>query len=142
MDFQNIMFGVLVGIFFIMVLIGIVNTNLMTVFERVREIGTLMAIGLARRHIIRLFLLESLFISVMGGVIGGTLGVILVTAIGHHGVRFEFPAFNSVMTLRPFVTFGMVAVAIGFAVFSGIAAALYPASRAAKMNPADALRSI
>jgi putative ABC transport system permease protein len=133
----KILQGVLVGIASISLIvasIGIMNTMLMSVMERTHEIGVMKAIGAKNRDVLSLFLLESSMVSVVGGVLGGALGVIGANVISFGiGTAFgvEFPAIVKVEVLL-----GGIAVAMLVGVLSG----LYPARKASKMSPVEAVR--
>jgi putative ABC transport system permease protein len=108
------------------------NTMLMSVFERTREIGTLRAVGWSRMRVLRLILAESLALGVLGAVAGFGLGVALIALIT------ASPALSGMISLRPTpeaFTLGLI-VALALAGLGG----LYPAWRASSLQPADALR--
>jgi putative ABC transport system permease protein len=108
--------------------IGIMNIMLVSVTERTREIGLRMAVGAKGRNILAQFLTESLVLSLAGGSIGLSLGLGLAKAVA---VQFSMPV--------P-VSLNVVALAVGFSAAVGIGFGLYPAMKAAQMNPIDALR--
>lgn len=108
--------------------IGIMNIMLVSVTERTREIGIRKALGARTRDVMVQFLTESAILSACGGMIGVTLGVGLV-AIGG-------AALDMKVVIRPAV----VLLAVGFSAVVGIFFGLYPASKAAKSDPIDALR--
>lgn len=121
-------FGALAGIALLVGGIGIMNIMLVSVTERTREIGVRVALGARRRDILMQFLVESATISALGGSIGMMLGV----GIG---------AIISLVLKTPIiVSFGTMLVAFGFSSAIGIIFGLYPANRAAKLDPIDALR--
>lgn len=130
----KLVMGAITGISLIVGGIGIMNILLASVSERTREIGIRRATGATSREILIQFLAESVAISGLGsfvGVVVGYLGSVLITAI-----------IRSV-TNAPFHTafaWSSVFVAIGAAVFVGITFGLYPARKASKMSPVDAIR--
>lgn len=107
--------------------IGIMNIMLVSVSERTREIGIRKAIGAARGNILMQFLIEALVVSLMGGLLG--LGISVAA------VRFLAPILNMKLTI-PVDVAGM---AIGFSVLIGVVFGMYPANKASKLKPIDAL---
>jgi putative ABC transport system permease protein len=109
--------------------IGIMNIMLVTVTERTHEIGLRKAIGAKRRDILFQFLIEAMTLSLLGGVIGIIIGTSGALAIG-----------RLVDNFKPTVQPGSVLLATGFSLAVGLFFGLYPALRAARLNPIDALR--
>ncbi|MGD0838786.1 MAG: FtsX-like permease family protein [Polyangia bacterium] len=128
------------AIFMVVALLGIVNTMLMSVLERTREIGTMMALGARRRSILALFLLEAAILGCLGGLIGSALGEALVFRIGRSGLRFHMS--TSTLHVHPFVDPAFFAVALGLAAAGAIIAAIWPALRASRLRPVTALASV
>jgi putative ABC transport system permease protein len=124
-------YAVMVGVAGISLLvggIGIMNIMLVSVTERTREIGLRKALGAARSHLMIQFISEAAGLSSVGGLIGLSLGAGLAALVGG-------------ATPVPARIIGWsVPLAFGFAVFVGVAAGLYPALKAARMHPVDALR--
>jgi putative ABC transport system permease protein len=127
----GILSGVLTGIAAISLLvggIGIMNIMLVTVTERIKEIGLLKAIGATRGNILTQFLIESVALTVSGGLIGTVLGIGVGAILSHFlKVPFLLPVTSIIFST-------VVSIVIGL-VFG-----IYPAQRAAKMNPIEALR--
>ena len=136
-------FDLLLGIFGSLALavatLGIVNTLVMAILERRREIGILKALGAADRDVKQLFFAEAGVMGLLGGVGGVALGWLIGRALtigtNIYLRRQELPAVNISS-----VPWWLVAGAIAFAVGVSLAAGIYPASRAAKLNPVEALR--
>ena len=124
----NILY-VLLALSVIVSLFGIVNTLVLTVFERTRELGMLRAIGMTRRQVRRMIRHESVITALIGGVLGIILGVVLGALLI---ARVEFIEFS-------FPTVQIVVFALA-AILVGIVAAIFPARRAAKLNPLEALQ--
>jgi putative ABC transport system permease protein len=136
-------FDLLLGIFGSLALtvasLGIINTLVMAILERRREIGILKALGAADRDVRRLFFAEA---GVMG-LVGGIFGVCLGWSIGK-ALTFGTNVYLSRQQLPPIdlssVPWWMVVAAIVFSFVVSLAAGIYPASRAARLNPVEALR--
>ena len=129
--------GGIAGIALFVAGIGIMNIMLVSVTERTKEIGLRKAIGAKRRHILTQFLVEAVVLSLTGGILGALLGVFMGKGVALLIVKFvwadsDWPSVISVGTIMLGLT---VSVSVG--VFFG----LYPANKAAKLTPVEALRS-
>jgi putative ABC transport system permease protein len=129
----------------IIVAAGVLNTALMSVFERTREVGTLRAFGAHRRRVLQLFLLEALFLGFFGALGGGALGATLVGLFGRYGI----PAFSEAQRysyggdyLFPRIDWAEVTAVPALMMVVCVLAALGPAVMAARKRPADALRYV
>jgi putative ABC transport system permease protein len=109
--------------------IGVMNIMLVSVTERIREIGLRKALGATPRVIRRQFLVEASVLGTVGGVLGALLGIIGAEVLPH--------LISDPITVSPVAAIGAIAVAILIGIIFGV----YPASRAAKLPPIDALRS-
>ena len=125
----SIILGAIAGISLLVGGIGIMNIMLATVTERTREIGIRRALGAKQKDIIFQFLIETIVLSGLGGILGVGLGIGLPFIL-----RYFLP------DMEPVVTGQSVLMAFGVSVLIGILAGLYPAMRAAKMDPIEALR--
>jgi len=112
--------------------IGIMNIMLVSVTERTREIGIRKAVGAKRRDILSQFLTEATILSVSGGVIGLVISALIAGLIGGQ----QFGTFS----LRPVITLDSILLAVTFSIAVGLFFGIYPATRAAALNPIDALR--
>jgi putative ABC transport system permease protein len=124
----NILY-VLLALSVIVSLFGIVNTLVLTVFERTREIGMLRAIGMTRRQVRRMIRHESVITALMGGVLGIVLGVVLGGLLVY---RVDFIQFS--LPIASLIIFAIAAIVVG------ILAAIFPARRAARLNVLEALQ--
>ncbi|MDT3698112.1 MAG: ABC transporter permease [Thermincola sp.] len=124
----TLMLGGIAGISLVVGGIGIMNIMLVTVTERTREIGVRKAIGAKRGDILRQFLIEAIVVSGAGGIIGILCGLLLSAVVG------------SLMSINTAVSPQIVGLSFGFSVLVGIIFGLYPANKAAKLNPIEALR--
>jgi ABC-type antimicrobial peptide transport system permease subunit len=120
---------VLLALSVIVSLFGIVNTLILTVFERTRELGMLRAVGMTRRQTRRMIRHESIITALIGGVIGIVLGIILG---GLLAARVDFIVFAVPVT--QLVIFAVLVILVG------IVAAIFPARRAARLNVLEALQ--
>ncbi len=125
---MSLLLGGIAGISLLVGGIGIMNIMLVSVTERTREIGIRKAIGAQRWDILVQFLIEAIVLSLLGGLIGLALGMagaaLLTTYMG--------------MTIQ--VSLGVAAIAIGFSVLVGVVFGVYPAAKASRLHPIEALR--
>ncbi len=129
---MTLLLGAIAGISLIVGGIGIMNIMLVSVTERTREIGIRKAIGAKRSDILIQFIIEAMVVSVMGGVIGVLLGYAMSEVMS--GINLGGQA------LRPVVSESAVLLAFGVSAGIGLFFGIYPASRAASLNPIQALR--
>lgn len=136
----NSSLGLLGGISLLVASFGIANTMIMSILERTREIGIMKAIGAEDREIKLIFFVEAALIGFAGGVIGSLSAWGIDVAANHIAYRFFLKprgiSYVTFFALPPYLWLG----AIAFAVTVAIAAALYPAARAARIDPVKALR--
>ncbi|MDP2335859.1 MAG: FtsX-like permease family protein [Bacteroidota bacterium] len=136
--------------FFIIIILlslgfGIVNTMLMAVMERVKEIGMLMAIGMSKFRVFWMLMLETVLLTLTGGFLGILLGVAVTLATMKSGIDLSFYAkgledmgYSSLVF--PVVESGMIVIIGIMVLITGIVAAIYPARKALKYKPAEAIR--
>lgn len=151
LGYMNEMFGVMMFIILLIILLavafGLVNTMLMAVYERIQEMGMLMAVGMNRRKVFGMILLETSFLTLLGAAGGLLLGGITLQLIGESGINLalvggdsmQYMGFSSVIypTLEPsfFVTLTLMVAA------TALCSALIPALRVMKLKPAEAVRA-
>jgi len=145
-DFMDLWLYLFMGIILLALGFGIINTMLMAILERTRELGMLAAIGMNKQRIFLLIMLESVFLSLTGGIIGIILGTLLTWYTNHTGINlgslaegFEKIGYNPMLypslDLRFFMNLTIMVI------LTGILASVYPARRALKLHPAEAIRN-
>jgi putative ABC transport system permease protein len=124
----TIMLAGIAGISLLVGGIGIMNIMLVSVTERTREIGVRKAMGAKRRDILIQFLIEAVILSLFGGVVGLLLGI---------GIALAISTFAG---WAPYISISAIVMALTFSISIGIFFGLYPANRASKLDPIEALR--
>ncbi|TLX73925.1 ABC transporter permease [Labilibacter sediminis] len=144
---MNLYMYVFVIIILIALGFGIVNTMLMVVLERVHELGMLMAVGMRKGQVFIMILLETLMLSALGGFVGIVLGIVTTQLTAKTGIDLSMWAeglsemgFASI--IYPEYNLQMVIGVSVLVIFTGVLAAVYPAYKALKLNPSQALQSI
>lgn len=128
----TIVLGAIAGISLVVGGIGIMNIMLVSVTERTREIGIRRAVGARRRDVLVQFLVEAVVVSLVGGALGVVLGVVISQLLSRIPVNGQF--------LETVVSPGSVALAFGVSAAIGLFFGFYPAFRASRLHPIDALR--
>ena len=141
--------GLVAGISLLVGGVGIMNIMLATVTERTREIGIRRALGARRSDIVMQFLLETMALTGLGGILGILIGLLCEPAYGTLIELMETFAPSvyeslppSMKGMTPEVVYWSLPVVFGIAVLTGVIFGIYPARRAAKMSPVDALRHV
>ncbi len=125
----GLLLGAIAGISLLVGGIGIMNIMLVSVTERTREIGIRKAIGAQKADIVVQFLIESVLISLAGGIIGMAISQGILTTINTLWPDYHFA-----------ITSQVAGVALGFSIFVGVVFGIYPANKAARLKPINALR--
>ena len=123
------------------VLISIMNVMIMSVFERIREIGTIAAIGTLPRKISSLFLIEGFSLGVVGAIAGNILAVIIVFIMNIVKITFNFGRQTG-LELSPSIRVDDMIIISGIVIIASVIAALHPALKASRMEPVEALRHV
>jgi putative ABC transport system permease protein len=132
----QVVFGGIAGVSLIVGGIGIANTMIMNVVERTQEIGIMKATGATNSQVMRIFLFESGVFGFFGGMIGVLIGYIISTIINELAENYLGPG-----VLTTAVTPSLAFYAISFAILAGVISGLYPAYKAVKLDPVEALRA-
>lgn len=125
---------------------GIVNTMLMAVLERIKELGMLMAVGMNKTRVFIMIMLETIFLALTGAMIGTALAYLLVWWSGSVGVDLSslyqegLEAFGFSAKVYPIIGLDAFIQILLLVILTGILASIYPARKALKFNPAEALR--
>jgi putative ABC transport system permease protein len=123
------------------VLVSVMNVMVMAVYERIREIGAIAAIGTPPSRILAMFLSEGLLLGVGGAAIGTLISLAVIYALNVWKLHFAFGQQQNIV-LAPWIGAGDVAVIAGIVVLVAVAASLQPAWKAARMDPIGALRHV
>ncbi len=125
---------------------GIVNTMLMVVLERTKEIGMLTAIGMNKKKVFSMIMLESIFLSLIGGVTGMIVSYIVVRLTSNTGINLSqyaegFAALGYSADVYPQISAGFFGIVTILIIITGILSSVYPAMKALKLNPVEAIRT-
>ena len=135
------------GIILLALIFGIINTMLMSILERVRELGMIMAIGLNKRKLFSMILLETLFLTLIGCPIGLLLGWGSVEFFGEYGINISMfseglSSYGFSSVIYPALDNQKYAIISIMCVITSLLASIYPAYRALQLNPSEAIRKI
>ena len=136
---------IFVGIILIALAFGIINTMLMAVMDRTREIGMLLSIGMRPSKVFGMIMLETIFLSLTGAVIGVAVSITTISFFGHRGINLSIIAegFNALgysSMVYPTLGFNFYIMLAAMVIMIAILAGLFPARRAVRLKPAEAVR--
>jgi ABC-type lipoprotein release transport system permease subunit len=144
-EFVQIELMIVVAIILFALGFGIVNTVLMSVLERKRELSMLMAIGMNRKKVMQLIITESAFLTMLGGFLGMLIAFVVVWVTNKTGIDVSatfgsFQQFGITTVIHPVVTGAQFMIIATMVVITGILSAIFPAKTAIRLNPADGVR--
>jgi len=145
-DYMVMYYFIFIGIIMMALAFGIINTMLMAILERTKELGMLMAIGMNRRRIFNMIMLETIFLTVVGAVVGMISGWAIIEALGKTGIHFTgwgegFEAIGFAARVYPVVTLEFFVFTTIMVIATAIISSVWPARKALKLNPVEALRT-
>lgn len=145
-DYVHQIYGILMVIIMAALAFGIVNTMLMAVLERTKELGMLAAIGMNRRKIFSMIMLESVFLSAIGGITGMLVARIVILLTARNGINFlqyaeGMEAWGYSAHIFPEIETGFFIMMAVLVIVTGILSSIYPAIKALKLNPVEAIRT-
>jgi ABC-type lipoprotein release transport system permease subunit len=136
-------------IFMIIILLaltfGIINTMLMAVLERTKELGMLMSIGMNKSRVFKMIMVETVFLSLIGGVVGILIGIAVTLLLANSGIDLSavaegYGAFGYDSIVYPVLKIKNITDVVIMVFITGMLSAIYPALKALKLKPAEALR--
>jgi len=122
------------------VLISILNVMIMSVYERIKEIGTISAMGTPPKTIVKLFLTEGLLLGILGAVLGGIVSFLIVQGLDMAQITYSFGR-ESDLILKPILNFSDIVVVGLIVIVISLIASISPALKASKLDPVEALRT-
>lgn len=136
---------IFIGIILFALLFGIINTMLMAVLERTKELGMLMAVGMNRIKVFTMIMTETVMLSIFGGLCGIILGWLLNLYFGVHGIdlgawstAYKSMGFDTLVYTK--LSWSITLQIAGMVFLTGLLAAIYPALKALRLKPAEAIR--
>jgi putative ABC transport system permease protein len=145
-EYMDFFYYILMGFILFALAFGILNTMLMAVLERTKELGMLMAIGMSRKRIFTMIMLESIFLTLTGSIFGMGVGWVIITITGQTGLDFSvigegFEAMGWSAVIYPSITPDFFLGVTLLVVLTGLLAAIIPARRALALIPVEALKT-
>ncbi|WP_340201894.1 ABC transporter permease [Ascidiimonas sp. W6] len=143
----NLYTYIISGIILLALTFGIINTMLMSVLERIRELGMLMAIGMNKRKIFIMIMLETIYLTVIGVPIGLLIGWLTVIVLGKTGINISMfseglASYGFSSMIYPALDQEKYMIIVTMCLITAIVSAIYPAYKALQLNPSEAIRKI
>lgn len=145
-DYMVMYYIIFVGIIMLALAFGIINTMMMTILERTRELGMLMAIGMNRKKVFSMIMLETIFLTMVGAVAGMLIGLGLIELLGKTGIHFSswgegFEEWGFAAVVYPVITPDFFLLITFMVIVTAIISSIWPARKALKLNPIETLRT-
>jgi putative ABC transport system permease protein len=145
-DFMILYYFIFIGIIMLALAFGIINTMLMAILERTKELGMLMAIGMNRRRIFNMIMIETVFLTTVGAVAGMLSGWAVAAFLGKTGIHFTgwgegFEAIGFAARVYPVVTPSFFMFITIMVMVTAVISSIWPARKALKLIPVEALRT-
>jgi len=145
-DFMLMYYFIFIGIIMLALAFGIINTMLMAILERTKELGMLMAIGMNHGRIFKMIMLETIFLTIVGAAIGIFSGWVIIESLGKTGIHFSgwgegFEAIGFAARVYPVVTLEFFVFTTIMVIVTAMISSIWPARKALKLNPVEALRT-
>jgi ABC-type lipoprotein release transport system permease subunit len=139
------MMYIFLGIILLALAFGIVNTMLMAVLERTKEIGMLMSIGMSKSRIFRMILLETVLLTLTGGIVGMAVSALLIAVFNRYGIDLSIvgegmEALGYEAMVYPSITVAYFIILTIMILVTGIVSSVYPARKALSIEPAKAIK--
>jgi ABC-type lipoprotein release transport system permease subunit len=144
-DFINVYYFMIMGIIFFALAFGIINTMMMAIMERFKELGMLMAIGISKRKVFSMIMLETVFLTLVGSILGMLIGAALIGITGRVELNFAsiaegFEAIGYSAVVYPSISISFFFGVTIMVIVIGILSSIIPALKALKLNPVESLR--
>jgi putative ABC transport system permease protein len=145
-DYMIMYYILFIGIVMFALAFGIINTMMMTILERTKELGMLMAIGMNRGRVFSMIMLETIFLTMVGAIAGMGSGWAIVAILARSGIHFVswgegFEAIGFAATVFPVITPAFFMIITIMVIFTAIISSIWPARKALKLIPVEALRT-
>lgn len=145
-QFMDLWYLIIMAVILLALAFGIINTMLMAILERTKELGMLMAIGMNNKRVFSMIMLETIFLTMVGAIIGMVLGGLLILISGHTGLNFSsvsegFEAMGWSSMVYPTIDARFFLLVTLLVITTGMLSSLIPARKALSMHPVDAIRT-
>lgn len=139
LETQNIILYLFISLILVIAGFGVANTMIMNVMGRTKEIGILMAMGTTRRSIVKIFLAQSLILGPPAALLGSLLAILAARVVNAHPIQMPSSDFNMVFRMTVLLTSQTYILAVIFALAINFLAGIYPAYKASKLDPVEAI---